>query len=150
MAVSLNIEVIGTEQIAKKFQSASQRASQVMREKMQSALFLLESGIKDKMSGKVLKVRTGRLRSSVTSRVESAGGDIVGRVGSNVVYAPVHEYGAVITPKRGKYLTFQVDGHWVRVRSVRIPRRPIWEPTLKENQEKIRNLFRTAFAELLK
>jgi len=150
MAVSLNIEVIGTEQIAKKFQSASQRASQVMREKMQSALFLLESGIKDKMSGKVLKVRTGRLRSSVTSRVESAGGDIVGRVGSNVVYAPVHEYGAVITPKRGKYLTFQVDGHWVRVRSVRIPRRPIWEPTLKENQEKIRSLFRTAFAELLK
>ena len=136
MALELKIEVIAADVWARKFQSAAQRASQVMREKMQLALFGLESGIKDKLSGKVLKVRTGRLRSSVTSRIEGTGKNIIGKVGTNFLYAPVHEYGAVITPKRGKYLTFQVDGHWVRVKSVRIPRRPIWEPTLKENQKK--------------
>jgi len=150
MAIELNVKIIGADVLARKFQSASQRASQVMREKMQIALYGLEGQIKDKLSGKVLHVRTGRYRSSITNRIEETGIDIVGKIGTNVVYAPVHEYGATIRPKRKKYLTFQMEGHWVNVKAVKIPKRPIWEPTLKENRDKIAALFRTAFAELLK
>ena len=150
MAVKLNIKVIGTDVLARRFHSAAQRATQVMREKMWVALSGIEGQIKEKLSGKVLHVRTGRLRSSVTSRVEGMGKDIMGKVGTNVVYAPVHEYGAEIRPKKRRYLTFQVEGHWVNVKAVKIPRRPVWEPTLRENKDKIVALFRAAFRELLK
>lgn len=150
MAIKLNVQIIGAEQLARKFQKASQRMSQVMRDKMSIVVMGLKGQIQEKMSGKVLKVRTGRLRSSVTTRVEMQGKDILGKVGSNVVYAPVHEYGATITAKKGEYLRFQVEGHWVSVKSVKIPRRPIWEPTLKENREKINALFRQALYEVLR
>lgn len=36
---------------------------------------------------------TGRLRQSITSKVEGGNGRIVGRVGSNVKYAAYHEFG---------------------------------------------------------
>jgi len=150
MAINLDLKVIGAEILARKFKDASQRVPSVIKDKMRTVLFGLEGKIKDKLSNKVLKVRTGRYRSSITSKIEGAGSDITGKVGTNVVYAPVHEYGATIAPKRRKYLTFQVEGHWVSVKAVKIPKRPIWEPTLKESQDKIRSLFRTAFAELLR
>ena len=49
---------------------------------------------------------------------------------------------ATIRPKRRSYLAFKVEGHYVMVKVVRIPKRPIWEPTLKENAPKIREMFR--------
>ena len=150
MAIELNVKVIGADVLARKFQSASQRVSQVMREKIQIALYGLEGQIKDKLSGKVLHVRTGRYRSSITNRIEGTGTDIVGKIGTNVEYARIHEYGGIIRPKEKKFLHFVVDGHEIFVEAVKMPKRPIWEPTLKENREKIIALFRTAFAELLR
>lgn len=47
-----------------------------------------------KLTGQVLRVRTGRLRRSITSRVTGEGGTRVeGTVGTNVSYARSHEYG---------------------------------------------------------
>lgn len=40
-----------------------------------------------------LDVVTTRLRGSVTSKVEVSGERVVGRIGTNVPYAPVHEFG---------------------------------------------------------
>lgn len=40
-------------------------------------------------------------------------------------FAYVHQFGAVITPKKGPYLIFRgADGHLIFARSVRIPARP--------------------------
>jgi len=63
---------------------------------------------------------TGRLRNSLTYEVQ---GDRV-TVGTNVLYAPVHQFGATITAKRAPFLVFQVGGRWVRKKSVTIPARP--------------------------
>jgi len=52
-----------------------------------------------------LHTRTGRLVRSLVAKVEEVPSGIVGRIGSNVVYAPTHEFGATITPKRSQYLT---------------------------------------------
>ncbi|MEQ1663176.1 MAG: HK97 gp10 family phage protein [Thiobacillus sp.] len=46
-----------------------------------------------KLSGQALNVRTGRLRRSITQRIESGAEEISGIVGTNVDYAAAHEYG---------------------------------------------------------
>lgn len=46
-----------------------------------------------KLSDQVLHVRTGRLRRSITYRVESGQTQIFGVVGTNVAYAARHEFG---------------------------------------------------------
>lgn len=70
--------------------------------------------------GKTLQ-STGRLRDSITLNVQ--GKKI--SVGTNVKYAPVMQFGAVIRAKSGKYLTFKTPmGGWAKVQSVKIPARP--------------------------
>ncbi len=44
-------------------------------------------------------------------------------LGSNKVYARIHQKGGKIEPKNGGYLTFKVGGGFVKVKSVNIPRR---------------------------
>lgn len=53
----------------------------------------VEARVKQKLSGDVLHVRTGLLRSSITSRTQVEGDSVVGSVGTNVSYARVHEFG---------------------------------------------------------
>ena len=52
------------------------------------ALITLENGAKVRAPGD-----TGRLASSLTHEVRTAGSDLLGIVGSNVMYAPYQEYG---------------------------------------------------------
>ena len=69
----------------------------------------LEAAIKVNVSGKILRVRSGRLRASITHRVQQTPDGIEGRVGPNVPYARIHEFGGVIRPKRSKHLTIPIN-----------------------------------------
>jgi phage gpG-like protein len=51
-----------------------------------------------------LNVRSGRLRSSITKQVLVSDNRCEGFIGSNMVYARIHEYGGVIRPKKGRML----------------------------------------------
>jgi len=73
-------------------------------------------------------VDTGRLRSSITSKV-------IGReaiIGTNVQYARTHQFGAVILPKSGKYLRVPFRGSaagespasFLFLRKATVPARP--------------------------
>lgn len=62
---------------------------------------------------------TGNLRRSITMEMVN---DKKVIVGSNLAYARIHDEGGVITPKKGKFLRFQVGGQWVSVRKVTIPK----------------------------
>lgn len=46
-----------------------------------------------KLSGQVLHVRTGTLRRSIHAVVEDKGHAVYGKVGTNVVYGKIHEFG---------------------------------------------------------
>lgn len=66
---------------------------------------------------------TARLRQSITF---NAGRNQV-EIGTNVAYAPVHQFGATIRAKTAKGLVFRIGGGpqgWRRVKQVTIPARP--------------------------
>lgn len=67
-------------------------------------------------------VQSGALRGSI--HFETAGPSV--RVGSSMIYAGVHQFGAVIKPKQARALVFHLGAAnaLVRVKSVRIPARP--------------------------
>ena len=73
---------------------------------------------------------TGRLFNSITYAVS----DDEVEIGTNVLYAPVHQSGAVIKPKRGKFLVFPGPQGPIFARKVTIPARPFIG--LTERQEK--------------
>ena len=58
-------------------------------------VLMLQRNVKaDKLSGQVLRVKTGRLRRSINARTEGMDGTTpTGYVGTNVSYARPHEYG---------------------------------------------------------
>jgi phage virion morphogenesis protein len=63
---------------------------------------------------------TKRLQNSMTY---SASNDEV-TVGTNVIYAPTHQFGATIKPKKGKFLVFKLGDKTVFAKQVTIPARP--------------------------
>lgn len=63
---------------------------------------------------------SGRLRDSINSR---AGPQEV-RVGTNVIYAAPHQFGAVIKPKTASHLWFRIGGALIKAASVTLPARP--------------------------
>lgn len=73
--------------------------------------------------GKTL-VDTARMRNSIRRKADDSGF----AVGTNVIYAATHQYGArrIIRARRKKALRFQVNGQWISKKqvSVTIPARP--------------------------
>lgn len=61
--------------------------------------------------------KTGNLKRSIT--ISEASSTHV-TVGTNLVYARIHDLGGDIEPKKGKYLRFKIGGRWVSVKHVRI------------------------------
>lgn len=73
-----------------------------------------------------IKRGTGILKASddlFGSFTSQIGSDEV-KVGTNRIYARVHQFGAVIVPKRAKYLRFRMANGWWYKSKVTIPSRP--------------------------
>lgn len=122
----------------------------------------LEALVKDKLSNRVLNVRSGRLRRSIQHRVISQAGLIMGQVFSSgdVKYARIHEFGGQtrphdIFPKNAKALAFKMGGKQVFARSVRhpgskIPERSYMRSSLGEMQLEIVRDIRLAVIRSIK
>lgn len=63
---------------------------------------------------------SGRLRDSINSE---AGRDEV-RVGTNVIYAAIHQFGGVIKPVSASHLFFRIGGRLIVADQVTLPARP--------------------------
>lgn len=112
--------------------------SDSLEEALRKVMFLAEQ--KAKLSfGKEghLRVRTGRLRSSIGYKVKGG----VGTIFTNLKYAAIHEYGGNIIPKRAKALKFKVGGVWVITKKVVIPARPYLTPSVVSASEKFNKFF---------
>jgi phage gpG-like protein len=91
-----------------------------------------------------LKARTGNLRRKIESGVNVKGNNIIGWIGSNLIYAQIHELGGIIKPRTKQYLRFQIEGFWKTVKQVIIPQRPFIEPGITENIDKIKNIIQNS------
>lgn len=81
--------------------------------------------------------QTGTLRRSIVEKVNW----MKATVGTNLVYAKIHEYGWIIKPKRWKYLRFKIWGRRVTTKQVRIKKKPYMTPALQAMKSKIDATF---------
>lgn len=92
-------------------------------------------------------VLTGALKSSINARSSAEGAE----VGTNLIYAATHQFGAsgrTIRAKNKPFLKFQVGGRWIRKKqvTVNIPARPFLGVSDSDRQA-IREIVETAIAE---
>lgn len=74
---------------------------------------------------------SGRLRDSVNSK---AGSDQV-RVGTNVIYAAIHQFGGTIKPVSATHLYFRIGNRLVKADSVTLPARPFLGISVEDEAE---------------
>lgn len=73
----------------------------------------------EKRNSRIL-TESGRLRDSINSR---PGNDEV-LVGTNVIYAAIHQFGGTILPKAATHLWFRIGGALIKASKVTLPARP--------------------------
>jgi phage gpG-like protein len=166
----LNVKMVGFDEIAKRLQ-ASIDAGPRLTKAVQRAGVVVESEAKREVyAGRPdhLIGDSGTLKRSITHQMV---GPYAVAVGSNLVYARIHELGGVIKPINGPYLKFQVKNFvpatrtlkngtsfsytqrvgagWVSVKQVTIPKRPYLGPSRDKKMPEITNSFLRAVGEPL-
>lgn len=87
-------EVIGAEAVVRRFERIPAALQIQLKVAITRLTIKLQRKVKvDKLSGQVLKVRTGTLRRSIDQLVTETAGSVTGRVSTNVGYGKKHEYG---------------------------------------------------------
>lgn len=146
----MSIKVVGDTQVIANFRNMPGRVRGELIEYIGRAVLRLRAYVSSrKLSGQVLKVRTGTLTRSIDHAVLQDANEIHGVVGTNTVYAGKHEYGSsgpepvkehlrLIKEAWGKQLKFpvyqQVRAH---TRQVNFPERSFLRSSLKEMQDEL-------------
>ena len=130
--MKLGIIVRGARQAAQAMQRAAEKTEATLKRGLQKAASIIAGEAKRQVyAGRPdhLIGQTGRLRQSIQTAVDPHG--LRARVGTNVIYARIHELGGTIRPKTQQYLRFPIGDSWVTVREVTIPPRPYLAPAAK-------------------
>jgi phage gpG-like protein len=116
----------------------------------------MERLVKQKLSGEVLNVRTGVLRSSINTQVKQSATEVTATVGTNVKYARAHEFGVPhsweIRPVKARALAFQVNGQSIfamRVTHPPLPERSFLRSALREMTPRIRAELEAAVGDVI-
>lgn len=151
------IQVRGLVEALARLDGLAPRVHQELRAEVERQTIALQTHIQtSKLSGQVLRTRTGTLRRSITFRIEETPGGIRGIVGTHVPYARIHEYGGTIMvpeirPRHKSALHFVVGGVEVfamrtRAHPVKIPARSYLRSALAERRDQILAGLRRAIA----
>lgn len=107
-----SVQIVGLDRLLKKLDYTSSQLRTAMRVPMGKAMRYIHSqvpGYPPPPSNSTY-VRTGTLGRSITTKVETLGGDTVGKIGTNVIYAPY-----VISEKRQAWMH---RGRWWTLQKV--------------------------------
>lgn len=88
---------------------------------------------------------SGLLRRSITNTSD----DKTAVIGTNRIYAGIHQFGGVITAKKSKYLRFKINGREVFAKSVVIPARPFLGVS-ETDKDAVKDELNTLLTEALK
>ena len=139
------VQVLGLERL----QAALNTVPEVVRAAQAEAMRLSVLTVEGEAKGRVPR-RTGRLFSSISSKVEPLPNGMEGRVGTSVEYAHAVEFGArahVIAPVQAQVLAFEIAGRRVYAAQVHHPGNPpkaFLRPALEHSLTAIRGYFQEA------
>jgi phage gpG-like protein len=86
--------VIGDAQVIARLKELPQKTQHTLVRAITALAIDLQSKVKsDKLSGQVLKRRTGTLSRSINRQITDTANSVTGQVGTNIEYAAFHEYG---------------------------------------------------------
>lgn len=126
----ISYTVRGVDRVAGAFGKLDKTVRSALVDEVRKASYLVMREEKLNLTGgNPLHVKSGRLRSSVTTEIERIKDAVLGHVGTNVVYGPTHEYGAVIRNGFGRGVV------------ITIPKRPWVAPAYERTREKINSMF---------
>lgn len=138
--------VVGDKEIARRFRALPDGIRSRVTESIgRLALMLQRKVMQEKLSGQVLKVRTGTLRRSIDQRLVTDNNTVSGVVSTNVKYGKVHEYGSTdtVTVKEHVRLVKQAWGKQLK--------HPVWATVkahaVKQNIPE-RSFLRSALADM--
>jgi hypothetical protein len=160
--LKLSFDSAKLDALRERLQEKQSQSIDALTVKTSAILFQLQAKIQAKLSGEVLKVKTGALRSSVSvSGPVVEGGTIRGSVGipegPTSGYARIHTLGhsgayEIIATKR-RALAFMLDGKKTfakRVSHPSIPATPFVHPALEESREEIIRQMAETVADVLR
>lgn len=154
----IEANVTGTEAVIAHLDSLGDNVRAALRAAITAQAFDLQGKtVTGKLSGNPLKRRTGNLASSINVEITEDSSSITGRVGTNVAYAAVHEYGGTFEiPAHSRRVT-EVFGHEVaahdievRAHSATYPERSFLRSTLRDNADQLREAIAQAVADATK
>lgn len=156
---SIRLEVRGSDQVGLKLD----RFPETVREKLRAAIREATGRVQatvmnDKLSGQVLNVRTGNLKSNINVAMTESAAGIFGTVGTNVPYGRIHEYGFAGALPVAQHVRMQtmVFGRAVtpfsvavtaHQRAVTYPERSFLRTALKDNADTVLTILRRAVKE---
>jgi phage gpG-like protein len=145
----LNIQITGDREVIARLQNMPDAVRKALLKKVTTLAFRLESKIKrDKLSGQVLGVRSGKLRAGIFSKATQSGDRTEGMAASagDVKYAGVHEFGGTINipeiTAKGKALAFMQGGKMafykkVAAHTITMPERSFMRSSLADMRDQI-------------
>jgi HK97 gp10 family phage protein len=153
--------IVGTEGVIGRLDQIPSKVAAALRRAVEAEAIKLTAYVKEqKLSGQALKAQTGTLQRSINYQLLDEGDRIAATVGTNLVYAAIHEYGGttrahVIEACKGKALAFQMGGQDVFFKRVNhpgshMPERSFLRSSLEENAGSIKAAIEQAVAEGVK
>lgn len=154
----IEMRVIGAERTELALKSFGLGVKERLRVAVQRSAIALTRYVKErKLSGQVLKNRTGTLRRKINYQLHESPTEVGASVGVLLSYAPVHEYGfdgtvtvkahlRTITQAFGRPIapvTFTMPAH---PRHMKLPERSFLRSSLRENAPSIREQLAAAVA----
>lgn len=156
-------QILGDKEVVAHFEAMPAKVHAALVRKTQSLSVALARHIQEqKLSGQVLKVRTGNLRRSIAFLTTDEGDRITGKAYSSgdVKYAAIHEFGGKtaahdIVPKKAQFLAFMVGGKQVFAKIVHhpgsvMPERSFMRSSLAEMRPEIIDGLRQAAVDAMR
>lgn len=128
-----NIKIVGLKNVQAKLDRVAKACPKEASKAINQSLMAVHGEVKDNLSNKILNVDTGTLRRSFLIANSSAR-KLMGKVGTKIVYAAIHEFGG----KAGRGL------------SVRLRARYYFKKSIKQSIKKINGYFDKAVRKIVK
>lgn len=135
MAGKVEVTWTGDKDLIKKLSAKKKLADNPTRMAMlEAGGAVIQQKARENVAKKLNKNSKGALSAAIIVKRINQYAVSVGPVG--IIYAAVHEFGAVITPKRAKALRFVIEGKVIFAQYVKIPARPYMRPAVRYGKQK--------------